>query len=284
MIDNLPYGRPLALITGAYGGMGLACAQRIGRNHDLVLTDYDPRRLEATTRTLIDAGHIVIDAVAGDIEDKATLGRLTTSIAKAGTLAACIHTAALSPSLASWRDIMRVNVVGTDRLLRAVEPLLAKGTVMVMIASTAGHLPPGVDPALKTALDHPLAADFLDRVGPLLPELPDIHDDKRSAAYMISKWWMLRTCEALATPWGKKGARIATISPGMIWTAMGRKEAEGERIAAMVTAAPLTRWGTPMDIAGTVEFLISDRASFITGSDVKVDGGSIGKFHATGEF
>lgn len=279
MISNLSDGRPIALITGAYGGMGLACARLLGRNHDLILTDFDRARLDATAQVLIEEGYIVVSAVAGDIGSSATLGALRDAVTKSGTLRALVHTAALSPSLAGWRDIMRVNVVGTDQLLKAMEPLLGKGAVAVLISSLSAHLLPGVDVATRTLLADPQAVDFLDRIEAHLPVFPGT-PDKAGAAYTFAKWWMLRLCESLAKPWGAKGARIATVSPGMIWTPMGRKEAEQPHVAAMITSAPLPRWGTPMNIADAVEFLISDRASFITGCDIRVDGGMVGMIHS----
>lgn len=283
MLSNQSYGRPLALITGAYGGMGLACARHIGRNHDLVLTDFDGEKLAACVETLIEEGYIVANHVAGDIADSRTLAELSATASRDTPLHAIVHTAALSTSLASWRDIMRVNVVGTDRLLQAMQPLLGKGSVTVLIASLAGHLLSGVEASARSILDDPQAEDFLDRIEAHLPASSATPVAKAGAAYTLSKWWMLRLCEALAQPWAEKDARIATISPGMIWTPMGRKEvAEMQVAATMVTFAPLSHWGTSMDIANAVEFLISDRASFITGCDIRVDGGIVGKLHTTG--
>lgn len=281
MLNNLSYGRPLALITGAYGGMGLACARLLGRNHDLVLTDFASDRLDATVQTLSEEGYIIANAVAGDIADSATLDTLTEAVSAAGPLHALVHAAALSPALADWREIMRVNVVGTDRLLKAIEPLLIKNAVTVLISSLSGHLLPGVDSATQAVLDNPQAEDFLDRIEAHLPVSPAAPGSKNGLAYTLSKWWMLRNCETLASRWGERGARIVTVSPGMIWTPMGRKEAEEAHVASLVTTAPLPRWGTPMDIADAVEFLVSDRASFITGCDIRVDGGTVGKIRAT---
>lgn len=281
MLGNSPHDRPLALITGAYGGMGLACARQLGRNHDLVLTGRDRSRLDATAQRLIEEGYIIAGAIAGDIADASTSDALSIATAKAGPLHAFVHTAGLSPALADWRDIMRVNVVGTARLLKAMGPLLGKGSVAVMIATSTAYYLPGVDAATQALLDNPEAADFVDRIEAHLPGSPADPHGKAGAAYVLSKWWMLRICEALAAAFGAKGARIATISPGMIWTPMGRKEAEAPHVAEMVTSMPIPRWGTPMDIADAVEFLVSDRAAFITGCDILADGGEIGKFRAS---
>ena len=95
-------------------------------------------------------------------------------------------------------------------------------------------------------------------------------------AYSLTKRAIIRLCEERAVEWGRLGARIVSLSPGMIWTPMGRREAEGGRRAqALVDATPAGRWGTAMDIALTVQFLVSEAASYISGSDIRVDGGAV---------
>jgi NAD(P)-dependent dehydrogenase (short-subunit alcohol dehydrogenase family) len=106
--------------------------------------------------------------------------------------------------------------------------------------------------------------------------------DLRSRAYGLSKWWMLRQCERLAPAWGRRGARITTVSPGMIDTPMGRREALDKCVAALIESAPLARWGRPVEIADAVEFLVSERAAFITGADLRVDGGAVCKRRESG--
>jgi NAD(P)-dependent dehydrogenase (short-subunit alcohol dehydrogenase family) len=157
-----------------------------------------------------------------------------------------------------------------------MEPLLVDGTACVMIASVAGHLGPANKAAISL-LDDPLQSDLLDRLAPRLKALVASEGGTMEGqAYSLSKRAIIRMCERRAVEWGKQGARIVSLSPGLVWTPMGQREAEsGSRAQAMIDATPAGRWGTVEDIAATVAFLTSDAASYITGCDIRVDGGAV---------
>jgi NAD(P)-dependent dehydrogenase (short-subunit alcohol dehydrogenase family) len=265
----------VAVITGAQGGMGRSAARLLGRGYDLVLTDSNGPLLDDFVKSLRDEGYTVAAAIAGDLAQPAAVEALARAAEAAGKLGALVHTAGLSPALAGWEDILTVNVVATVRLVAAFEPLLEPGAAAVLLASMAGHMAPAV-PEIDAILAQPLDEVFLARMRPYLEKLNDPTDvhGLGNPAYALSKRAVIRLCEALAPAWGAKGARIISISPGTIWTPMGRREAEtNPAAAAVVHATPMQRWGTPGDIANAIEFLVSDRASFITGCDLRVDGG-----------
>lgn len=269
-------GRRAALITGACGGMGIACARLLGRHHDLILTDISGERLAAAADQLRDEGYIIARSVAGDLGHDDVLGELSEAI-DAGRLGPLVHTAGLSPALAGWEPILNINLIATERLLAMVEQRLSPGVAAVLIASMAGHMKIS-DAEVDAILDDPLAPDFHPRIEPHLHRLADSlpHKDPSGPAYVLSKRTVIRMCEQRAPAWARKGARIVSISPGVIWTPMGRREADsGAAAAAALEATPIGRWGTPMDIAAAAEFLSSDLAGFITGCDLRVDGGSI---------
>jgi NAD(P)-dependent dehydrogenase (short-subunit alcohol dehydrogenase family) len=267
--------RRVAVITGACGGMGQAVARLLGMDMDLVLTDVNQTKLEAFTAQLREDGYNVPGLVAGSLENDAVLAELAAQQQAAGALGALVHTAGLSPALADWRPILTVNLVATEKLLRMIEASLTSGTVAVLIASIAGHMA-AVRPELDALMAEPLTEGFFEKAETLLEQvvIPGYPVGLKIPAYFASKREVIRICERRASAWAKHGARIVSVSPGLIWTPMARKEAEHNAMArARVEANPLGRWGTAMDIANAARFLISEAASFITGCDLRVDGG-----------
>lgn len=263
-----------AIITGAAGGMGQACARKFGAIMDLVLTDVTGDTLDTFAQSLKNEGFTVAAAISGDLTDPTVSAHLAEAGSAGAGLGALVHTAAISQGMASWAPIMTVNVIGTATLLAAIEPILQDGTVAVLIASMAGHMSP-IDAGADRVLDDPLAPDFLYRMGAIIDAL-DEGDPRGTSpiAYALAKRTTMRMCEQRAPAWAQKGARIVSISPGMIWTPMGRHEvASNANAVAVLEATPAGRWGTGMDIAAAAWFLASDAAGFITGTDLRVDGG-----------
>lgn len=268
-------GRKTVIITGAAGGMGRACARLFGATHDLVLSDVSEAPLQAFVDELEREGYRISAVHAGDLGSDALLSALVASIS-ADAPFILIHTAGLSPALAEWETIMRVNLVGTEKLIQALEPRLVPGSVAILIASTAGHSMPAI-PDLDALLDDPLGPHFMDGIGALVDAMTPMAGAAGAGgiSYSMSKRGVLRVCERKAAAWGRRGARIVSISPGLILTPMGRKElAETAGAAELNAAAPAGRSGMAMDIAFAARFLASDEAGFITGTDLRVDGGS----------
>jgi NAD(P)-dependent dehydrogenase (short-subunit alcohol dehydrogenase family) len=272
------HSRLTAIVTGAGGGMGRTCARTLGATMDLVLTDITTEPLIRLADTLRDEGYTILAAEAGDLGDASVLARLTEATLEGNGLGALVHTAGLSPAQADWKTILRVNSLITNKLVDAMEPLLIPGTVGILIASMAGYvnLPmPDADRLLDEVNDE----KQLEQIKPFLFGfgLDGIEAECTAAglAYVLSKRAVIRLCERKAGVWGAHGARMVSISPGLILTPMGRKEAQSDpRTAAILDTQPVNRWGTTMDIAAAVQFLASPGASFITGCDLRVDGGA----------
>ena len=269
--------RRKALITGASGGMGKACARLLGTTQDLVLTDASPK-LAQFAEELQAEGYTVTGVHQGDLGSAALLSAIMADMQQGDLPLTLIHTAGLSPSLAKAEPIMQVNLVATVRLLDAIEPLLRSGSAAVMIASTAGHLMPQI-PEAATLMADPLAPDFMANIMALMNGMAQGDAEKLAGiSYSLSKQAVLALTQRRAIAWGPLGARISSISPGMILTPMGQKEVQTPGGAAMQNAAPLGRPGVASDIALAAQFLVSAEASFISGCDLLVDGGSIAAF------
>lgn len=265
--------RRKVLITGAAGGMGRACARLMGATDDLVLTDVGAAALDSFADELRGDGYAVT-ARAGDMLDAGHLAALAGELA-GGRAFAVVHTAGLSPALADWVRIMKVNLVASEMLMDALDPVLAPGSVIVPIASMAGHLMPAI-PEVDALLSNPLNDGFMQGIGATVESFGGGDEvGMRGVSYSLSKRGMHLQTFRKAAQWGPRGVRVVTISPGVIHTPMGLKENETTPGALdTMKASPLGRIGTAMEIAMAARFLCSEEAGFITGSDLRVDGGS----------
>jgi len=263
----------VGIATGAGRGMGLECARRLtGVVDRLLLVDRDEATVAEAARELsaLDAATVVEPFVL-DITDREGLARLATRVRELGTLRAVAHAAGISPSMADWRRIITVDLVGTALLAEALRPLATAGTATVNFASMAAYLG-GVtpDPAAAAILADPLDEKFLDR----LRDAVGASLEDPGIAYSWAKHGVHRLVRQEAARVGPLGARVCSVSPGIIDTPQGRQEeASHPSMAALVERTPLGRKGRAEELAAVVAFILSDDASFLTGIDILVDGG-----------
>jgi len=263
----------VGIATGAGRGMGYACAQRmIGTVDTVLLVDLDADTVLATSDEL-NGDRTRVEPIVLDVTDVDGLERLAARVTELGTLRSVAHAAGISPTMADWRRIFAVDLVGTARLARALRPLATAGTASVYFASMApniGRMQPS--PEEIAVLADPLAEDFLDRLREVVGEAIE----HPGVAYAWAKYGVQQFARDEAVRLGAVGARACSVSPGIIDTPQGRQEADhNESMGEMVRATPLGRTGRAEELAAVVTFLLSDEASFVNGTDVLVDGGVV---------
>jgi len=261
--------RNVVVVTGS-GSMGLAVARRIAAGRLVLLADASEAALDTGLTTLLGEGHAVEGHLV-DVSDAASVRKLAASAAACGRIDAVVHTAGVSPVTASARLIYDVDLLGTAHVIDAFLAAASPGLSLVCIASMAGHFA-----SLSKDLEQHLATAPTDQ----LLHHPDIDLEASDGAnaYITAKRGNHLRVQAAAQAWGRKGARLNTLSPGVTATPMGLQELEGPMgpfIQAMIDASGTGRVGTPADIAAVAAFLTGSDASFITGNDILVDGGAI---------
>jgi NAD(P)-dependent dehydrogenase (short-subunit alcohol dehydrogenase family) len=257
---------PIAVVVGA-GNMGMAIARRLGQQHRLLLADLNAAHLDTVAAMLRDEGHVV-EVQRCDVSDKASVEALAARTAELGRLGVLAHVVGLTPSMADWRSIMSVNLVGAALTAQAFLPLAGDRTTAIYIASLAAHMG-AADPRAASLLDDPLAPDLLTRLEAVLEGPPET-----TMSYLLSKTALVRMCQRQAAAWGRQQARIVSLSPGLIASHQGAMEFKNQPLKMqLLDRTPLARQGSLLEIADAVAFLASEQASFITGTDLLVDGG-----------
>ena len=252
------------------GSIGQAIARRVGAGQHVLLADLKQENANAAAKILSDAGFDVTTAVV-DVSSRVSVHTLVQTATAIGRVTGLIHAAGVSPSQASPATILKVDLYGTALVLEEFGNVIAEGGAGVVIASQSGHRVPALSADHNTALATTPTEDLLD-----LPMLqPDQVKDSLHAYQLAKRGNSLRVM-AEAVRWGKRGARVNTISPGIIFTPLARDELSGPRgegYRRMMNLSPAKRGGTPDEVGTVGALLMGAEGGFITGSDFLMDGG-----------
>jgi NAD(P)-dependent dehydrogenase (short-subunit alcohol dehydrogenase family) len=254
----------VAIVTGAAGGMGSECARLLAKDgwRELLLCDLDAARLQAAAAPLRAKG-LEIQTMAADITDRKFPARLLDQLG-ARDISAFIHSAGVAPQMAEPDRVFEINLDASLRLLEAVRPRMAQGSAAVLFASIAGYLP--VSPEAKAAFERPIPAEGS-------ASLRHFASDSIEA-YLLSKRAIIATVKREAKAFGERNARLVSVSPGLIDTVMTRG-VENALTISLLAGAAVSRLGRPEEVAAACVFLCSPAASFITGCDLRIDGGEL---------
>ena len=262
------------IVTGA-GQISMAIARRVGYGKKIILGDKNIENANNIAKIMNDAG---FDAVPFemDLSSRESILAMISEAKKYGDITMLVNGAGVSPSQAPIEAILKVDLYGTAVLLEEVGKVIKEGGVGVTISSQSGHRMPALTPK-EDELLATTSTDELLKLDMLQPE--NIKDTLH--AYQIAKRCNEKRVMAESVKWGEKGARINSISPGIIVTPLAIDEFNGPRgdfYKNMFARCPAGRPGTADEVANVAELLMSDKGAFITGSDFLIDGGATASY------
>lgn len=267
--------RNVMLWAGA-GQIGMAIARRMGYGKKIIIGDKKKENAEKIAKIMEDAGFDVV-AMEMDLADRASIQALIAKGLEYGNITDLIIAAGVSPSQAPVETILKVDMYGSAVMMEEVGKVIAKGGTGVMISSQSGFRMPALTASedlqlATTPTEELLSLDFLQ------PE--NIKDTLH--AYQLAKRCNEKRVMAQSVEWGKRGARINAIAPGIIVTPLAIDEfngVRGEFYKNMFAKCPAGRPGTADEVANVAELLMSDKGAFITGSTILIDGGATSSYY-----
>lgn len=263
------------LLVGA-GQIGMAIARRMGYGMKIIIGDKSLKNAEEIAATMKDAGFDTL-ALEMDLSNRESIQNMIAVAMKYGNITMLVNAAGVSPSQASIETILKVDLYGTAVLLEEVGKVIAKGGVGVTISSQSGKRMPQLTPKEDALLACTPTEELLS-LEILQPE--NIKDTLH--AYQLAKRCNEKRVMFESVRWGEKGARINSISPGIIVTPLAQDEFNGPRgdfYKNMFAKCPAGRPGTADEVANVAELLMSNKGAFITGTDFMCDGGATASYY-----
>lgn len=260
------------LVIIGVGGIGMAIARREGAGKVILLADINEKNLEQAKQELADTGHVV-ETQLTDVSLQESVAQLAAKAAALGNVLQVVNTAGLSPNMASVEKLLEVDLVGAVYVLEAFGNVIAQGGSGIHISSMAGHMIPALGADTDMALATAPANELLK-----LEVLQPANVPNTTYAYCLSKRANHLRIQAESLKWGERGARVNSISPGIILTALAKHELDspiGDGYRAMIRHSAAKRVGTVDEVATLAHYLLGPDSGFVTGSDFLIDGGVI---------
>lgn len=266
--------KKVMIVTGA-GQISMAIARRVGQDKKIILGDWNIENANKISEIMNNAGFDVVPFKM-DLSSRESILELIKFAQKDGEISMLVNGAGVSPSQSSIEQILKVDLYGTAVLLEEVGKVIACDGVGVTISSQSGHRMPALTPEedmmfAMTPTEELLSLDLLNS--------KNIKDTLH--AYQLAKRCNVKRVMAQAVKWGERGARLNSISPGIIVTPLAIDEFNGPRgdfYKNMFAKCPAGRPGTADEVANVAELLMSSKGAFITGSDFLIDGGATASF------
>lgn len=266
--------KQVVVVIGS-GQIGRAIARRVGVGKHVLLGDHRQENADEAADVMSNAGYEVSTGIV-DVSSRELVEAFVATALGIGEVTGLIHGAGVSPSQASPETILHVDLYGTALVLEEFGKVVAPGGSGVVISSQSGHRLPALSAEQNKALATAPVEELL--------KLPFLQPDQVTGslnAYQLAKRGNSLRVMAEALHWGKRGARINTISPGIIMTPLAKDELtgpRGETYRRMIEGSVAGRAGTPDEVAGLAALLMGPDGGFITGSDFLMDGGATAAF------
>ena len=266
--------KDVMILAGA-GQIGMAIARRLGYGMKIVIGDRNPANAQTISDILDKAGFDTV-TVEMDLSSRESIRAMIARAQGYGDITMLVNAAGVSPSQAPIETILKVDLYGTAVLLEEVGKVIAKGGTGVTISSQSGHRMPALTPEQDRQLAMTTTEELL-----ALPLLQPANIENTLHAYQLAKRCNVKRVMAEAVKWGERGARINSISPGIIVTPLAIDEFNGPRgdfYRNMFAKCPAGRPGTADEVANVAELLMRPQGAFITGADFLIDGGATASY------
>ena len=254
------------VIIGGAGGIGMSIAECLSSEGTVIVTGINDDETSKALKELEEKG-IKAEGAICDVTSEESIKELAEKAKGLGEIGAVVNCAGVSGANAKTSLVLNIDLMGTEKVIKGFGDYVGEGSSGIMIASMMGSVIPDKED-LNELLSNPLKEGYAEK-------LEEIIGDDSNLAYNMAKKGVRLLIKKYADEWGAKGARITSISPGIIMTPMAEEAASKypEEMNKLKSITPAGRTGKPEDIAKVAKFLASDEAAFITGSDILVDGG-----------